>query len=111
MRLETLNPDKAMITEKHILLSAKLIEARDAMRALHGDGWQAQIDQVAPFIRARAKEDKSDILPAALKLAKQASEDNRTSIAVIVLAVAAELTSQPEEPTLPPTPSTSSPPP
>lgn len=81
------------MTESKIRTTAKLLEARDSMRALHGDDWQAKVKEFAPYIRARAKEDKSPIMAGALRLAKQASADHRPHLSVMLLAVGCELAS------------------
>lgn len=78
-------------TESQIRTSAKLLEARDSMRTLHGDGWQAKIDEFAPFIRARAKEYKTSVMAGAIRLAKQAAADHRPHLSVMLLAVGCEL--------------------
>lgn len=82
------------MTESQIRTTAKLLEARDSMRALHGDDWQAKVEEFAPYIRARAKEDKTSLMAGAIRLAKQASADHRPHLSVMLLAVGCELTSE-----------------
>ena len=79
------------MTESHIRTTAKLLAARDSMRNLYGDDWQAKIDELAPYIRARAKEDKTSVMAGAIRLAKQASADHRPRLSVTLLAVGCEL--------------------
>lgn len=82
------------MTESQIRTTAKLLEARDSMRTLYGDGWQAKVEEFAPYIRARAKEDKTSLMAGAIRIAKQASADHRQHLSVMLLAVGCELTSE-----------------
>ena len=82
------------MTESQIRTTAKLLEARDSMRTLHGNGWQAKVEEFEPYIRARAKEDKTSPMAGAIRLAKQASADHRPHLTVMLLAVGCELTSE-----------------
>lgn len=64
------------------------------MRTLHGNGWQAKVEEFEPYIRARAKEDKTSPMAGAIRLANQASADHRPHLTVMLLAVGCELTSE-----------------
>lgn len=79
------------MTETQIRTTAKLLDARDTMRRLHGDEWPKKIDQISPVIRGVAAEGKTSILSAAIQIAKKASDDGQPMVSVMVLAVACEL--------------------
>jgi hypothetical protein len=79
------------MTEKLIRTTAKLYDARDAMRRLHGDNWPQKINEISPIIRGVAKEGNVSLLSAAIQIAHKASEDGQPMASVMVLAVACEL--------------------
>jgi hypothetical protein len=79
------------MTETQIRTTAKLLDARDTMRRLHGDEWPQKINQISPIIRGVAAEGKTSILSAAIQIAKKASDDGQPMVSVMVLAVACEL--------------------
>ena len=80
-----------LMTEKLIRITAKLYDARDAMRRMHGNNWPKKLDEISPIIRAVAKEGKTSILSAAIQIAEKASKDGQPMVSVMVLAVACEL--------------------
>jgi len=80
-----------LMTEKLIRTTAKLYDARDTMRRLHGDNWPQKINEISPIIRGVAKEGNTSILSAAIQIAKKASKDGQPMASVMVLAVACEL--------------------
>lgn len=79
------------MTEKLIRTTAKLYDARDTMRRLHGDNWPQKINEISPIIRGVAKEGNTSILSAAIQIAEKASKDGQPMASVMVLAVACEL--------------------
>lgn len=79
------------MTESQIRTAAKLFDARDSMRRLHGDNWPQKIKEISPIIRGVAAEGKVSILSAAIQIAHKASEDGQPMASVMVLAVACEL--------------------
>lgn len=79
------------MTETQIRTAAKLFDARDSMRRLHGDNWPQKINEISPIIRGVAKEGNTSIFSAAIQIAKKASKDGQPMASVMVLAVACEL--------------------
>lgn len=79
------------MTETHIRTAAKLYDARDAMRSLHGDNWPQKIAEISPIIRGVAKEGNTSLLSAAIQIAEKASKDGQPMVSVLVMAVACEL--------------------
>jgi hypothetical protein len=79
------------MTETQIRTAAKLFDARDSMRRLHGDKWPQKINEISPIIRGVAAKGKVSLLSAAIQIAHKASEDGQPMASVMVLAVACEL--------------------
>lgn len=80
------------MNEQLILIKAKLIEARNAMRRLHGDNWQYQISAISSIIQRVAKEGNVSFLSAVTQIAEQARKDGQPMTSLMVLAVACEIT-------------------
>jgi ketosteroid isomerase-like protein len=87
-----------LMTEKLIRTTAKLYDARDAMRRLHGENWPQKINEISPIIRGVAKEGNTSILSAAIQIAEKASKDGQPMVSVMVLAVACELSENSQDP-------------
>jgi hypothetical protein len=88
-----------MMTEQQIRTTAKLLEARDTMRRLHGEAWPQKIAEIGPIIRRVAQEGKITLFSAAIHIAQQASKDGQPMASVMVLAVACELEAAEPQPT------------
>ena len=79
------------MTEKTIMLTAKLLEARDAMRQIFGRAWGLRIAELEEIIIARRAKTAESILQSAISCATNAQRDGKTSLAVQFLAAACEL--------------------
>jgi hypothetical protein len=58
------------MTEKHILLAAKLIKMRDTCRKFYGDGWKAKQDEWKPIIQSAMKKHNCDAIEAGIHMSK-----------------------------------------
>ena len=79
------------MTEDQIRTTAKLLDARDAMRRLHGETWPDRVKAIAPIVNHLSKRDGTSPMGAAIKLAKSANEAGESHMAVVFLAVGCEL--------------------
>lgn len=86
---------------QHILIVARLIQARDAMKAICGEQWPQRVETYSTVIRARMKTLNEPILAAATHLAKKAQADGENLIAAMFLAVGCELSFSEEPPSTP----------
>lgn len=80
------------MNEQLILIKAKLIEARNIMRRLHGDNWQHQVSAISSIIQGVAKDRNTSFLSAVIQIAEQARKDDQPMTSLMVLAVACEIT-------------------
>jgi hypothetical protein len=58
------------MTEKHILLLAKLIKMRDTCRSFYGDKWKEKQREYLPFIEGCMKKENCDAIKAGMILSK-----------------------------------------
>jgi hypothetical protein len=79
------------MTEKTIMLTAKLLEARDAMRRIFGNAWGLRVAELEEIIIARRRVTSESKLESAIACAKIAQSDGQASLAVQFLAAACEL--------------------
>lgn len=86
------------ITEEYVTTMAKLIEARNAMKALHAEDWAQRFEDYRAVIQACAVKEGRSELSAAIHLAKEVSNGGMRHVAVMFLAVGAELASTPKQP-------------
>lgn len=82
-----------MIPESTIKLAAKLYEARNTMKALHGEGYPALIKQFQGFIKSEMDQKKCSELEAATNIVKdlQLNRPESGMTQVLILAAVTEL--------------------
>ena len=80
-----------MDAERSIILTAQLLEARDAMRKIFGKTWGMRVAELEEIMIARRRVTAETKLACAVACANIAQKDGKASLAVQFLAAAVEL--------------------
>lgn len=75
---------------KAMQTAIKLEQARDSVRGLFGDDYDAKIGPLASELKSLAEREGSSVLSVAIRAAKQAQQEGNPHFALMVLAAAAD---------------------
>lgn len=86
------------MTNQVILLSAKMIEARDQLRRVSGDSYETRVAPVRDLLRGIAKNSGQTILSVGQEAAKTAQDSGEDMAAWGIIAATVDCLETPEGP-------------